>query len=389
MNMMTTLEAPSSELGLVTDWVSLGALLHVRSYVLTYILHRGKELRHRINLGKRVVYKSGPALQIVQTRLGMVFKNIMEGMEGNEDAIAYRPGIAPATIIRELTDYDTLITTDIRGYFDHIHMRHIETALTDCGMHRLGARLMARYCLWGKGLQQGSPASPALSNIVGVYYFDRPIREWLQKQYPDVEVRYVRYCDNIALFVKNAPSEDFVREYKLFVKNHTKRQGFSTHAWSTVNKTHPKRRQAFLGIVLNHNARVERRSIDRLRALFFTRCTHGSAVLAERLMVLNGGHKEEDAHEFVNNLGSEMVQKKVESTLKGHISYVKTVNDRHAMWLQKLFEAGSVLDNCDNRPLHYTEEGAELRKVLFPYKRDEETQEQFINNVLEFLGIPE
>lgn len=384
MNMMASLETTSG-LGLVTDWVSLGALIHVRPHILTYCLHNGPELHKRINLGKRVVYKSARALQFVQARLGMLFNSIMEGMPGNEDAIAYRPGVSPASVVKELTDYDTLITTDIRGYYDHIHLQHIETALKDCGMHRLGARLVGRYCLWGKGLQQGSPASPALSNIVGVYYFDRPIRAWLKENYPEVEVRYIRYCDNIALFVKDSQPDDFAKAYKAFVKEHMKANGFKTHAWSKINKSHPMRRQAFLGIVLNHNARVERKNIDRLRALFFTRCTHGSAKLAERMMVNNGGHRADEVHEFVNNLSSEMLQKKVESSLRGHVNYVKSINERHALWLQKLLAAGTALDAWGEKPWHYTKLGTELRKILCTYKRDNETQEQFINKVLEFI----
>lgn len=384
MNMMTTLET-NSELGLVTDWYSLSALIHVGPYLLTYCLHRGKELRTRINLGKRVVYKSAPPLQFIQSRLAQLFNSIMEGMDGNEDAIAYRPGIAPANVIKELTDYDTLVTTDICKYYDHVHMEHIETALKGCGMQRLGARLVARYCLAGRGLQQGSPASPALSNIVGVHYFDRPIRKWLRENWPAVEVRYVRYCDNLALFVKNEPPEGFVEAYKEFVKGHMQASGFRTHAWSRINKSHPKRHQAFLGIVLNHNARVERRSIDRLRAIFYTRCTHGNAVLAERLMVSKGGERPGDAHEFVNNLGQEVLKKKVEATLKGHIAYVRPINSRHGMWLSKLLTAGTVLEEWDEKPMHYTEAGAALRKVLCTYKDDEETQEQFINNVLKFM----
>lgn len=371
-------------LSLVTDWTTLGSLIHVKPYILAYALRNRDSLQRRIRLQKRVVYKSGRSLQFIQNRLSLVFAQMVDDTPGNECAIAYRKGQSPIEIVKGCAGYHTLITTDIRKYYDHVKLRHIEAVLKRCGLQRLGARLMGRYCIACGALQQGSPASPALSNLVGIMYIDEPIKQWLAKYWPDTEVRYIRYCDNIAVFVKKEPPEGFYESYKAFVKDKLRSNGFSTHAWNKISQENPKRNQAFLGVVLNHTARVERANIDRLRALFFTRCVHGSSFVAEQLMRERGGERDADAHEFVNNLGHEGACEKIKKSFRGHMAYVTPINQKHGAWLSKLYSAGNLLDEHGDRPHPDSSRGIALRKVLCTYKKPE-PEEIFMRRLTEFI----
>ena len=90
--------------------------------------------------------------------------------------MAYRKGVSATKYIRESIPHARLLVTfDIKKYYDNVTLKHIEECLTKCGFQVLGARLVGRYCVVRKGnrstLQQGSPVSPAISNIVGHFHF--------------------------------------------------------------------------------------------------------------------------------------------------------------------------------------------------------------------------
>jgi hypothetical protein len=320
-------------------------------------------MQKRICLGKRTVYKSEAPLLGVQRKLIPLLAPLLDALPGNEAALAYRKGVTAMDVIKRHTESAMLITCDIKGYYDHITLEHIEKALTRLGFSPAGGRLVGRYCIVRRQnhytLQQGSPASPVVSNLVGYFCFDQPIQEWLREHLP--EATYIRYSDNLALFAPNPISEELKDEYKDFVRRTCSLNGFRTHSWSSISSDHPKRNQRFLGIVLNHNARVEKRHIDRLRATFYSACRFGIAYCFSRYVGMHG---------LTLNYSSEF-----HSILKGHISYVSAVNKTHGLWLKKLYKAAIILDELE---VSTEIRGSEpVRRALNTYKNASETVSEF------------
>ena len=359
----------------IRDWYGLAAVLGLKTNILAYALKERDKLQTRIKLGDRTVYKSGRALKVIQSRLTTLVEPLFDALPGNECALAYRKGVSATKYIRESIPHARLLVTfDIKKYYDNVTLKHIEECLTKCGFQVLGARLVGRYCVVRKGnrstLQQGSPVSPAISNIVGHFHFDVPIRSWLTSEYPDIEATYVRYCDNIALFVHSDVPDGFTEKFKSFVKRALGDGGFRTHKWNCITDSNPVKNQKFLGIVLNSQARMELCIVDRLRAILFNWCRFGGFAAAERFMAEEGIQLREfciDGMKFA----------KFRQVMRGHINYVKSINEKHGLWLDKLFEAATSLDARDLCACN----NAELFRSIKKYKNGNEPLDEFMRGV--------
>lgn len=358
----------------ISNWYDLASVLGLKTYILSYALRERDKLQTRIRLGDRIVYKSGRALKVIQSRLTTLIEPLFDALPGNECALAYRQGVSATKVVGNVRHARMLITFDIKKYYDNVTLKHIEECLGMCGFQTLGARLVGRYCVVKKGnrstLQQGSPVSPAISNIVGHFYFDTPIQQWLKSEYPGLDVTYIRYCDNIALFVHDDVPEGFTDRFKSFVKESLREGGFRTHKWNCIADSNPVKNQKFLGIVLNAQARVELSIVDRLRAILFNWCLFGGEQTAERFMSEEGIQLREFSIEG-------MKVTKLRQVMRGHINYVKGVNEKHALWLEKLLGATEIIDKSNARASDIPELFACIKK----YKDMSESYDDYVARV--------
>lgn len=358
----------------ISNWYDLASVLGLKTYILSYALRERDKLQTRIRLGDRIVYKSGRALKVIQSRLTTLVEPLFDALPGNECALAYRQGVSATKVVGNVRHARVLITFDIKKYYDNVTLKHIEECLGMCGFQTLGARLVGRYCVVKKGnrstLQQGSPVSPAISNIVGHFYFDTPIQQWLRSEYPDLDATYIRYCDNIALFVHDDVPEGFTDRFKSFVKESLREVGFRTHKWNCIADSNPVKNQKFLGIVLNAQARVELSIVDRLRAILFNWCLFGGEQTAERFMSEEGIQLREFSIEG-------MKVTKLRQVMRGHINYVKGVNEKHALWLEKLLGATEIIDKSNARASDIPELFACIKK----YKDMSESYDEYVARV--------
>lgn len=366
---------------MITDWHTLGAVLHTPTHVLSWVLHERKTMQHRISLNGRTVYKSDPPLRAVQAKLSMVFEPLLDELPENDCVLSYRRGLTPVDVLKKFTGSKMMISFDIRKYYDNITLKHIEESLSQCGFTHTGAKLVGRYCLVERDgrhtLQQGCPASPALSNLVGYFFIDRPIKEWLVREYPDLDYRYIRYCDNVTLFLPGNEPEGFREKYKEAVRTMLRPKGFKTHDWNSISNTHPKRNQKFLGVVLNKEARVERCKIDELRAILFNMCYLGLRSQSMRYMTCKGVLRQTNENFTDDELKA--FTRSMRSIMRGHIAYVSQVNKKHGLWLTKLYSASSIIQDNDFRDL----EG--FRRALCLYKRSE-TLQAYIDRIRTFIN---
>lgn len=364
---------------LIYDWYTLGAALDIRPHILAWVLRERNNMQHRIRLGKRTVYRSAPALLAVQNRLITLIEPLVDALPEEDAIIAYRRGRPYMDALKRQAGATLLIMTDVRKYYDHVHLDHLEAALAEQGFTPAGARLIGRYCVVntkrGLTLQQGSPASPALSNLVGARCFDRPIRHWLHANYPGLSVTYLRYCDNLALFVRGEVPEDFPQAYKEAVKHLLAERGFQTHHWGTITHSHPKISQKFLGIVLNHQARLERSRTDELRAILYNCCLRGIDSEGRRYLYEKGLATGRE----VKEASPEYIERKMTQLLRGHISYATPINQRQALWLRKLYDASKTLNSLKDKNLLTR---PEVRHVIHGYRDDAESSEAYVARVL-------
>lgn len=362
--------SPAQTIKLVDNFTELGSMLHVKNNLMAYARKFRGDLQVRIRLGKRTVYASKSPLSGIQRRLNVVFSELMKELPEEEVAIAYRPGL---NVVNELAKWQgsaIMIKTDIRHYYDNVSYAHIERALMDCGMIARGARLVASYCtVWNgrfSSLQQGSACSPALANIVGNRYFDRPIVSWLREHCP-VKHQYYRYSDNIVLFCREEPGDEFVKQYKEFVKETARKGQFRTHAWSSIRNNHPTRHQEFLGIILNEVAGISRVKRDRMRAILWNALTKDRVQQARAYFEKAGG--------LPSHMTDEMIVEHFMASMQGYVSYANMVQEKFAKRIWKLYAVLKMQEEAGQRAAL---DGQAVR-VLATYVNDNE-------GVLEFTG---
>lgn len=347
----------------IDNWTTLSAALALSLQHLAWVHHDRDKMQHEIRLGKRTVYKSDEPLLRVQQRIALIVAPTMKNlpMDVQEAIVAYRENLCPGDLLKELAGTaQRLISFDIRKFYDHIQLPHIEKALADAGFASKGGRVIGKYCVVRRGdvctLQQGSPASPAISNLVGARYLDKPILKWLHEHYPDLQCRYMRYCDNVQLFLYEPEPEGFGDAYKEYVHTLLQNGGFKAHDWASISKNNPHRNMKFLGVVLNKVARLEKCKIDSMRAMAFNMCIDGWEKSQKKF-----GRK---TH--------------IDKVMQGNIAYVRTVNEKHAMWLDKLFQASKALQRMNVN----AQTRERLRNQIMGYKNASETVQEYVDRIV-------
>jgi hypothetical protein len=347
---------------LIQDWYDLAPHLNLQPYQLSYAKRNKTDMQHKIVLKKgketRVVYQSSGTLQRVQNRL-KAFLCSMENDVLGDAAIAYRKGVNPIIdVIDKLEHSRYLVTFDIVKYYDHVNYKHIKETLMDMGFPRLGSQLISNYTTVkrrvGKDkhvistLQQGSKTSPVISNLVGNKYIDRVIQAWIDDtgpRYPDISLGFLRYSDNIALSV-DAPDSvaipiELIQNYKQYIKEALAKTGFRTHKWSTIPRTHPKRNQQFLGVVLNKKARIDNVKFDEWRATLFNACRSSLRIAAEKYYQNCAEEKHIDPRDVHSQVELFVM------VMKGRISYLKSISKVQHGQLEKLMRAAEVLNSSE------------------------------------------
>ena len=361
----------------ITDWSELGNMLYINARYMAYAYKFRDDMQHKIRLGKRTVYSSDSPLSLVQQRLGLLINYLVDQRPYSEAAIAYRPGLNVCTLLSTRAGSAVLIKTDITKYYDNISFANIEKTLVNCGLSHSGAKLIAHYCcVWnGKfhSLQQGSSCSPAMANLVGNRCFDIPIMSWLE-EHCTVPYYYYRYSDNLALFCDEEPSAEFMADYKKAVKDIAEQHTFKTHSWSTIRNNHPTRHQEFLGIVLNKTANIYRGKRDWLRAVLFNACKGNILLNANEFFKKTGG--------IGDNTENDVVLWKFQAAMEGYHAYVKNINSKFALRIEKLLEILNYRIYV-KRHLNYVSYDAFC--AIKTYTNTDETVQQFRDRVVPLL----
>lgn len=266
----------------VKDLSSMAMVLGLNPRNVAYALKNKEALSRKITIPKpggknRTTYESLRELHEVQAAITKLLNTAYSMFEA-DCIIAYRSGInAREVVATELSEWcEYLVHVDIKAYYDFIPYHKIRDTLTFLGMPLSGAEVLAKLCCvkrYANGhpiytCQQGSPCGPVVANLVGHVYLDRHLVPWVENRCWELGLRHklYRYSDNIVLGVTGQNSAEFIVEYKAKVREILTAGKFKGKDWATVSKTHPKKNQQFLGVVLNHAPKVEGRKYKNTEA---------------------------------------------------------------------------------------------------------------------------
>ncbi len=181
---------------------------------------------------------------------------------------------------------DIVINVDLKDFFPSISYNRVKGLFHKMGYSEQLSTIFGLICTQSdteevmidnvryyvqKGervLPQGSPASPAISNLIA-YKMDRKIVGLAAK----LNFEYTRYADDLS-FSAPKGSEKNIAKLLYFIKKIIESEGFVMHP----DKTHIMRRgaqQKVTGVVVNDKLNVERNKLRKFRALLHNIETRG------------------------------------------------------------------------------------------------------------------
>ena len=126
------------------------------------------------------------SLKYVQKRISEV---LLSPMPVSSHAKAYGFGSSPCRNAKKHLNQKVIVKLDIRAFFDHITYAQLrERVFGEDRFSRNNSILLCILCTFDGYLPQGSPASPAISNIL-MYDFDESVGAFCQKR----GIVYTRY----------------------------------------------------------------------------------------------------------------------------------------------------------------------------------------------------
>lgn len=170
-----------------------------------------------------------------------------------------------------------LYCTDIRNFFPSIGYREVIRTMTRMIYRRLkldrdsedtikAIKRLASMCLLSGGLAQGSPCSPAISNVV-MAKVDAVLRKgYIHLKVPKEDYVYTRYVDDISISTKGPTktSIDFLEACNAMVDGALSSQNHVRHPKKTRVKRQ-NRRMVVTGVVVNEKTNIRRKTKNNLR----------------------------------------------------------------------------------------------------------------------------
>ena len=370
--------APENRYKFIHDWVSMGVITGAQPYKMAYIdRDRAAHVKKHVLKKKRITWESSTTLKSVQLAILGTVKCIFEESVPEKDKnkiLAYRTGVDPIKVLRDHEDTQTLIKFDIRKYFDNIKFRHLDACWkTYANMTDSGSRLFSKYLLQNGGLQQGSVASPVVSNLVGYHFIDLPIKRWLQATYPDVICNYFRFCDNVVLLVKDKElPENFYKDFKAFVRDELYKSGFRTHMWDKIGRDNPVKNIHWLGAVFGKCLRYDRHRYDLLRGELFSLLKKPTAPFYSLNIPIAPLEATYGGYRGIRDAKINQVLR----VYRGRVAHIRRLNEKQGLALSKLVAALEYLMERTIPDVQYKVD------LLRTYKNHHETEEQFMQRIL-------
>lgn len=275
---------------------ALAGRLHLTAGELDWFADHGSWLRRREGplqhyRLRRIPKAGGPRLlEIPKPRLREIQRHLLRHLVSriapHPAAHGFRPGRSAASFAAPHAGHRMVLRIDLADFFAHIGAARVRALFRSVGYPGAVAATLTDLCTtataWAglrgldpglaallrrRHLPQGSPTSPALSNLA-LRTVDRRIAG-LAARY---DLTYTRYADDIALSGGRVPVSSTLQVVRRIVAD----EGFTIRP-DKVHVMPAHQRQRLTGLVVNHHPQVSRREYDALRALLHNAARTGAA----------------------------------------------------------------------------------------------------------------
>jgi len=226
--------------------------------------------------GKRAISAPMPKLKHAQH---WILANVLDPIALDEHAHGFRHGRSILTNAQPHLGSRVVVNCDLQNFFPTVSYRRTKGLFQSLGYGEQVASIFGLICtapetqeveldgqryfvaLGDRILPQGSPASPAITNLIC-----RGLDRALEKTARQLGFRYTRYADDLSFSSDDANADvgRLLGQVRWLVQRH----GFVVHPDKT-RVLRQSRRQEVTGIVVNERPAVPRETLRRFRATLF------------------------------------------------------------------------------------------------------------------------
>ena len=225
--------------------------------------------------GKRKISAPKSKLKEIQT---WILENILHKIPHTIEAHGFIKERSIVTNAKPHINKDIVVNIDLKNFFPTVTYKRVKGLFHKIGYSEQIATVLALLCTYSevnetsldgvtyyvqsgeRKLPQGSPASPAISNMI-VYKLDKKINGLAKK----LNFSYTRYADDMT-FSANEENSKNVSRLLYFTKKIIESEGFVIHP----DKIHIMRKgmqQKVTGVVVNEKLNIDRNELRKFRAL--------------------------------------------------------------------------------------------------------------------------
>ena len=224
--------------------------------------------------GKRQIQAPRVALKIIQKWIGF---HIAETLKYPPYVFGFVKGRSSLQAAAVHCSARWVYSTDIKNFFQTTRLPVVCAAVETLGYSQKGSKILSALCCYNDGLAQGSPASPALSNLVF-----QPVDDELAKIAIDANLRYTRYADDIVFSGLDSFPKELPREIKHVI--HSRGWEISTEKEQLAFS--PKRLKVHGLVVHGDKPRLTKGYRNRIRA--YKHLAANDRVAQEDISKING-----------------------------------------------------------------------------------------------------
>ncbi|MBE8726777.1 reverse transcriptase family protein [Flavobacterium hungaricum] len=266
------------------DALALAKSMNIDLKALQYLAYNRKVSKinhyHTFELekksgGKRKISAPKPKLKEIQT---WILENILHQIPYTIEAHGFVKERSIVTNAQPHVNKDIVVNVDLKDFFPTITYKRVKGLFCKLGYSEEVATILSLLCTYSeinettldgvtyyvqsgeRKLPQGSPASPAISNLI-VYKLDKKINGLAQK----LNCSYTRYADDMSFSTTQENSSN-ISKLLYFTKKIIASEGFIVHP----EKIHVMRKgmqQKVTGIVVNNKLNIDRNQLRKFRAL--------------------------------------------------------------------------------------------------------------------------
>ncbi|MEZ4452298.1 MAG: reverse transcriptase domain-containing protein [Nannocystaceae bacterium] len=228
--------------------------------------------------GTRTISAPMPRLKRAQA---WVLREVVGKVALHRAAHGFAEGRSIVSNARPHVGQAVVVNLDLRDFFPTVTFRRVKGMFVGLGYSEAVATIFALLCtepettqveldgrtwyvgLGARALPQGSPASPAITNVLC-----RRLDKRLQGLADQLGFAYTRYADDLTFSRKETATSQLLGELLRKVVDIVAHEGFTVHPDKT-RVMHRGRQQEVTGVVVNDKLAVDRKTLRAFRATLF------------------------------------------------------------------------------------------------------------------------